>query len=69
MRAAIKNVLIVAILAAVGVVAGLVIGAFHQQALSLGMWVLFHPADSIPWAVAGSIVGGGLGCVWRHAAK
>jgi hypothetical protein len=65
----ISDTLIVAILAAVGIAVALAIGAFHQQALSLGMWVRFHVVEAIPWAVVGLIVGGGLGCVWRLSSK
>lgn len=69
MRAAIREALIVAILAAVGAAVGLIVGAFHQDALGLGMWILFHPVDSIPWAILGVMIGGGLGCVWRLSIK
>ena len=69
LRTATKDTLIVVILAAVGIAVGLAIGAFHQDALSLGMWVRFHPVDALPWAVVGLIVGGGLGWVWRLVAK
>jgi hypothetical protein len=60
---------IVGILAVVGIAVGLVVGAFHQQALSLGMWVRFHALDAAPWALVGLIVGGGLGWAWRLASR
>jgi len=61
--------LVVVILAAVGVALALATGAFHQEALSLGMWIRFHTLEAIPWAVLGLIVGGGLGWVWRLSVK
>ena len=60
-----KDTLIVMVFAVVGIAVALAIGGFRAYPSSFEGWLYYRAHEAVPLAIAGLIVGAGLGIVMR----